>query len=188
MVHHVNQRRQRTEELANYPPGRLFTASSVLCPLSAMSSLADQIRRAYTGPAWHGDAIAEVLRDVTAAEAATRASPAVHTIAELVGHVGVWVDVARRRLWGEVVDARLTENFAPVDCSTDERWRAALGRLGERHDALARAVTAVGEERMRHLLPGHDFSANEMLHGVISHAAYHAGQMALLRNLIRASR
>jgi uncharacterized damage-inducible protein DinB len=156
--------------------------------LSHEHSLARQITRAFTGPAWHGDAIAEVLGDVTAAEAGTRASPAVHTIAELTGHVGVWVDVARRRLWGESVDARLTENFAPLDHSSDERWRAALARLGERHEALARAISALGEDRLHELIPCRDHTAAEMLHGVIAHAAYHAGQMALLRNLIRAAR
>lgn len=151
-------------------------------------SLPDQIRRAFTGPAWHGDALAELLRDVTAAEGAQRPSRAVHTIAELSGHIGVWVDVARRRLAGEDVTARSAENFAALDTSSPLRWRAAVERLGERHELLARAAEALDVARLGEIVPGHDFSAADMLHGVVEHAAYHGGQIALLRNLIRAAR
>lgn len=151
-------------------------------------SLPNQIRRAFTGPVWHGDALAELLRDVTAAEASTRPSRAVHTIAELSGHIGVWVDVARRRLAGEDVTARSSENFAALDSSSPARWRAAVERLGERHELLARAAESLDDSRLGEIVPGHDFTAAEMLHGVVEHGAYHGGQIALLRNLIRATR
>ena len=150
--------------------------------------LPQQITRAFTGPAWHGDAIAELLSDITAAEAATRPSPAVHTIAEVAGHIGVWVDVARRRLAGEDVTARAIENFAPLATSTTARWRADVVHLGERHAALARAVAVLDRERLAGTMPGRDHTVAEMLHGVAEHAAYHGGQIALLRNLIRGRR
>lgn len=153
-----------------------------------MRSLSTHITRAFTGPAWHGDALAELLRDITAVEAATRPAPVVHTIAEITGHIGVWADIARRRLAGEQISARAVENFAPLDTSTEARWRAALQQLGERHRALARAAAALSEERLHATLPGRDHTAAEMLHGVVEHAAYHGGQIALLRNMIRAAR
>lgn len=153
-----------------------------------MLSLPSHITRAFTGPSWHGDALADLLRDITATEAATRPAPALHTIAELAGHIGVWVDIARRRLGGEDHAARPTENFAPLDTSTDARWRAALEQLHERHNALARAARALRPEQLHAILPGRDHTAAEMLHGVVEHAAYHGGQIALLRNLIRAAR
>jgi len=150
--------------------------------------LSREIARAFTGPAWHGDAIAELLSDITAAEAATRPSPAVHTIAEVTGHIGVWVDIARRRLAGEDVSARMLENFAPLDTSSDARWRAAVVQLGERHATLARAVALLDRERLAAAMPDRDHTVAEMLHGVVEHAAYHGGQIALLRNLIRGRR
>jgi len=150
--------------------------------------LSREIARAFTGPAWHGDAIAELLSDITAAEAATRPSPAVHTIAEVAGHIGVWVDIARRRLAGEDVSARMLENFAPLDASSDVRWRAAVVQLGERHATLARAVALLDREQLATTMPGRDHTVAEMLHGVVEHAAYHGGQIALLRNLIRGRR
>jgi uncharacterized damage-inducible protein DinB len=153
-----------------------------------MLSLSAQITRAFSGPVWHGDALADLLRDVTAAEAATRPAPAVHTIAELAGHIGVWVDIARRRLSGEEVVARLSENFAPLDTANDARWRAALEQLHERHHALARTAAALRPDQLHAILPGRDHTAAEMLHGVVEHAAYHGGQIALIRNLIRATR
>lgn len=171
------------------PGPTLFMRSPIpTISLSRMPSLSAHITRAWTGPAWHGDALAELLRDITAAEAATRPAPAVHTIAELAGHIGVWVDIARRRLSGEEVAARLTENFAPLDTANDARWRSALEQLHERHNALARTAAALRPEQLHALLPGRDHTAAQMLHGVVEHAAYHGGQIALVRNLIRAGR
>lgn len=153
-----------------------------------MLSLPRQIERAFTGPAWHGDALMTLLGDVTAVEAATRAAPVVHTIGELAGHVGVWVDIARRRLAGEVVDSRPGENFASLDTASAARWRDAVAQLHDRHRALARAASAMSAEQLHAIVPGHDYTAAEMLHGVVAHAAYHGGQIALLRNMIRAAR
>jgi uncharacterized damage-inducible protein DinB len=153
-----------------------------------MLSLPRHIERAFTGPAWHGDALATLLGDITAAEAAVRAAPVLHTIGELAGHVGVWTDIARRRLAGEQVIPRPGENFASLDTSTPARWQAAIVQLHERHRALARAAASLSPERLDAMLPGHDYSVAEMLHGVVEHAAYHGGQIALLRNLIRAAR
>jgi hypothetical protein len=111
-----------------------------------------------------------------------------HTIGELAGHVGVWADIARRRLAGEHVLPRPGENFASLDTSSPARWQAAIAQLHERHRSLARAAAAMTPERLDAIMPGHDHSAAEMLYGIAEHAAYHGGQIALLRNLIRAAR
>ncbi len=52
--------------------------------------IADQLRRAFDGSAWHGPALLELLKDVDAATAAARPLPNVHSIWELVLHIAVW--------------------------------------------------------------------------------------------------
>jgi hypothetical protein len=39
-------------------------------------------------------------------------------------------------------------------------------------------------EQLQRILPGRDHSAQEMLHGIIEHGAYHAGQVAILKRAI----
>ena len=56
--------------------------------------IAEQLRRAFDGDAWHGPALLELLQDIDAATAAAKPWPDVHSIWELVLHVAVW-DAAR---------------------------------------------------------------------------------------------
>src|SRR5216684_1939280 len=69
-------------------------------PTSESARIADQLRRAFEGAAWHGPALLELLDDVDAATAAAKALPNVHSIWELVLHVAVWDAAACRRLAG----------------------------------------------------------------------------------------
>jgi uncharacterized damage-inducible protein DinB len=153
-----------------------------------MPPLSTQIARAFAGPCWHGTALGALLADVTASEAATRPAPGVHTIAELAGHIGVWCDVARRRLAGEDASATDAENFAPLDTGSDAQWRAAVRDLGARHDALARAAEPLTGAQLDAPMAGRGHTVREMLHGVIEHTAYHGGQVAMLRALLRGGR
>jgi len=40
--------------------------------MSEATRIADQLSRAFAGDAWHGDSLFEILKDVTAAQAAAR--------------------------------------------------------------------------------------------------------------------
>jgi hypothetical protein len=53
-------------------------------PRSESALIADQLRRAFKGDAWHGPALLELLDDVDAATAAAKPLPDVHSIWELV--------------------------------------------------------------------------------------------------------
>ena len=55
-----------------------------------VNRIRDQLRRAFEGQAWHGPAVMELLDGVTAKQAATRPVVAVHTMWELVLHIGAW--------------------------------------------------------------------------------------------------
>ncbi|HTS08685.1 MAG TPA: DinB family protein, partial [Candidatus Eisenbacteria bacterium] len=63
--------------------------------------IADQLRRAFDGSAWHGPALLEILADVDAAAAAARPIANVHSIWELVLHIAAWDGAGLRRLAGK---------------------------------------------------------------------------------------
>ena len=75
--------------------------------------LADQIRRAFEGNAWHGDSLLELLADVNAKTAAARPVKDAHSIWEILLHIAAWDDAVRRRIGGEAVDLRMSRIFPP---------------------------------------------------------------------------
>ena len=60
--------------------------------------LADQIRRAFEGNAWHGDSVLELLAGVDAKTAAAKPIKNAHSIWELLLHIAAWDDAVRRRI------------------------------------------------------------------------------------------
>lgn len=142
--------------------------------------IADQLRRALRGPAWHGDSLDELLAGVTAAQAARVAIPGAHTIHQLVLHLAAWAEVARERIetraTREVPEA---ENFpSPGDWSTD------LARLYRATDRLAHCAEALSEPDLNFVFASNGQTLYRLLHGVVQHHLYHAGQIALLKKML----
>ena len=101
---------------------------------SEAGRIADQLRRAFDGSAWHGPALLELLEDVNAAAAAARPLPDVHSIWELVLHVAVWDDAALRRIDGKKWQPTGLANFPPVRKATDAAWGGAARAVSCRAD------------------------------------------------------
>src|ERR1700722_82353 len=143
--------------------------------------IADQLRRAFDGDAWHGPALLELLQDMDAATAAAKPLPDVHSIWELVMHIAVWDDAASRRLAGERWQPEGTANFPVVPKPTEAAWRKAVAHAKRAHDVLVKTVAALPDSRLRERVPGKKYDFYHLLHGVAQHELYHAGQIAVLK-------
>ncbi len=144
--------------------------------------IAEQLRRAFEGDAWHGPALLELLEGVNAATAAARPLPEVHSIWELVLHIAVWDAAAIRRLAGEKWQPEGIANFPLVPKpATEAAWRDAVAHAKRTHDTLVKTVAALPESCLRGRVPGKKYDFYFMLHGVAQHELYHAGQIAILR-------
>jgi uncharacterized damage-inducible protein DinB len=155
--------------------------------MSSPAYLARQLDQVVTGPTWHGSALAELLGDVSAVEARAHPIRGAHSIAELVVHLTAWCEIAGRRLGGETGDATAAEDWPPADASTEERWRSAVRGLAARYADVARAAGALSEQGLNLKLAGRTHTAADMLHGLVAHGAYHGGQIALLKKVLRGS-
>jgi uncharacterized damage-inducible protein DinB len=148
--------------------------------------IAEQLRRAFEGDAWHGPAVLELLQDVDAATAAAKPLPNVHSIWELALHIAVWDSVACRRLAGEKCQPEGTDNFPQVPKQiTNAAWRKTVAQVKRTHDVLVKTVLALPESRLRERVPGKKYDFYFMLHGVAQHELYHAGQIAILKKASR---
>ncbi|MGB8579900.1 MAG: DinB family protein [Candidatus Sulfotelmatobacter sp.] len=152
-------------------------------PCSEPALIAEQLRRAFAGDAWHGPAMLELLQDVDAAAAAAKPSPDVHSIWGLVLHVAIWDAAACRRLNGEKTQPTGTANFPIVPKPTAAAWRKTIANTKRTHDLLVKTVGALPESRLRERVPGKKYDFYFMLHGVVQHELYHAGQIAILKKM-----
>src|SRR5208283_2460455 len=94
--------------------------------MSESARIADQMRRAFDGEAWHGDSLTEILEGVTAARAAAHPITGAHSIWELVLHIAAWDGAVLRRLGGAAVELSDAENFPAVREASEAAWRKAV--------------------------------------------------------------
>ena len=153
---------------------------------SESARIADQLRRAFAGDAWHGDSVFEILEGVTAAKAAARPIKNAHTIWELVLHIAAWDNAVLRRLGGVAVELSDAQNFPTVTDASETAWRKALAEVRRVHDELVEAVSVLPDSQLDEMVPGKGgahYTFYYMLHGVAQHEIYHAGQIALLKKM-----
>lgn len=154
---------------------------SAAYPMSQITFIVDQLNRAFDGEAWHGPALMEILDGVDAKTAAARPIPFAHSIWELVLHISVWEQVCIRRIRGESVSLTDEEDFRRIKDVSDAAWQAAVQTLRQNHAELIKAVSALPESRLYDPLTDKDYNILFMLNGAVQHAAYHGGQIALLK-------
>lgn len=146
--------------------------------------VAGLIGRSHSGVCWHGPSVMETLAGVTAAKAARHAGPEVHSIWELVKHITAWQQVALDAVRGNAY-AALTEDgdWPAVLGATEADWQQDLKTLADVNAALVAAVREFPVERLEELVPEKEFNYYFMLHGIVAHNIYHAGQIAALKRL-----
>ena len=67
----------------------------------------------------------------------------------------------------------------------DQGWRGLVEGLAQSHRAFAAAVRMLSPDRLGARVPGRKVTDEDMLRGVVEHAAYHGGQIALLCRSLR---
>jgi uncharacterized damage-inducible protein DinB len=146
--------------------------------------LADQIRRAFEGSAWHGDSILELLADVNAKTAAARPIKDAHSIWEILLHIAAWDDVVTRRTGGTAVALTDEQNFPAVTDTSEAAWTHAVENTKKTHHELIKAVAGFPDSRLAEQVPGKNqnyYNFYYMFSGIVQHELYHAGQIALLK-------
>jgi len=145
--------------------------------------MADQLRRAFEGNAWHGPAVRELLADVSATEAAARPIASAHSIWELMLHIEAWEHVAIAAISGIAMPKPMPpeQDFPGVADESEATFKAAKERLFEVNHKLAGAIEKFDARRLEDTVPGRAYDFYHLFHGMTQHALYHAGQIALLK-------
>lgn len=156
--------------------------------MSETERIALLLERTWAGDAWHGPSLEELTDGMTAEQAAAHRVSDAHSIWEIVLHCRGWMREVERRLDGTDPAEPEGGDWPSTGRVTDERWAAARADLGLAAADLARHIRRCDESRLadrvgqqRDAALGTGSTYYVMLHGVVQHNLYHAGQIALLR-------
>ncbi len=155
------------------------------------TNIAELVERVVTGDPWHGSNVKQLLRGVSAEDAARRVVPGAHTMWELVLHMTGWAREVRARLDGRAAQEPSEGDWPVMGPVSEERWAEAKRNLLQAHNELTQAVVALDARSLDE--PVQDFRDNALgvglsryltLHGLVHHTVYHAGQLGLLRKAL----
>jgi len=160
--------------------------------MSEATRLVDQLQRAHAGDTWHGSPLTTILDGVTAEQAARRPPNGAHSIWELVLHITAWRNEVARRAAGAPAGEPAEGDYPAVGDPTPARWQAALAGLDASHANLVRVVRGMSDPGLleptndpRNPPLGTGVTYYELFHGIVQHDAYHAGQIAILKRVLR---
>ena len=149
--------------------------------MEEVQRIEDQLTRAFEGNAWHGPSVRELLADMSAERALAKPLATAHSIWEIVLHIAAWERVVRRRLAGVDVTLSPEEDWPPVQEASEMAWKSAVDSLEQGHHELRSLIARLSEAQLQDPVVGRHDSVYHMVHGVIQHDLYHAGQIAILK-------
>ena len=155
---------------------------------SEIARIVDELEREQAGDPWHGSPLRQILDGIDHQQAAHRPLPGAHTIWELVLHMISWKNEVRRRIAGAPAAVPLEGDWPAPPSATAQAWRDTLAALEASHRSLVASVSSLAEDKL--FQPTNDPRDHEsgagvdhyvLLHGIVQHDVYHAGQIALLK-------
>ena len=82
---------------------------------------------------------------------------------------------------GRPVSLSPEQDWPRIKDKSPAAWKRAQAGLREAHDALNRDVAVLPDERLEERIPGSETTLYGLLHGVVQHGLYHAGQIVILK-------
>lgn len=157
-------------------------------PSAEIELLLDVIERAWSRKSWHGPNLKGALRGVTADEALWRPGAGRHNIHELAVHAAYWKHVSLRKLRGEAIDAFAYpgRDWFTVPHEPDAAlWKRDLALLAKTHGLLREVVASLRPRDLRAKPVGSRYTRLEIVEGLAAHDLYHAGQIQLIKRLMK---
>src|SRR5262249_36544507 len=150
--------------------------------MSETERIVEELRLSFEGEPWHGPSLMEILDEVDAKTAAAHPVAGAHSIWELALHIAAWENAIRTRVAEKrALELNGEENFPRVSDTSEEAWHQAIETLQQHHRDLIATVSGMSEAQLSQHVPGKPYDVRFMLHGAAQHAAYHGGQISLLK-------
>jgi uncharacterized damage-inducible protein DinB len=153
-------------------------------PVSEINRIVDQMDRAFSGEAWHGPDLTQLLNGIPAEDASKHPVPGAHSIWELVNHIAAWNTIVQHKSKGEPIEVTTGIDWPPVWDTSEVAWKRSLATLTESRARLRNYVKTVRDDQLDEQVLRENYSRYVLLHGLVQHDLYHAGQIAVLKKAL----
>ncbi len=154
--------------------------------MQTTAQLAHHFRCLHTGGNWTAVNLKDTLADVSHTEAIQTSGPH-HSVAVLVYHIHYFTKAVLPVLQGGPLEAhdRFSFDCPPIQSPAD--WAALQADVFCLAEALSTAIEALPDEMLEKPFTDEKYGTYfRNILGVIEHAHYHLGQIALIKKLLRA--
>lgn len=153
--------------------------------MSQIQQIAMLNRRSFSGPAWHGPSVEEVVANITADQAAARPALGKFSIWQHIRHMIFWKDKLTNAVRGNVIprssQVAPEENWPTITDTSEEAWQITMSELRASQQRLLDALTDFSETRLSDTVKGRDYDFAFALYSMPCHDTYHAAQIVLLK-------
>ena len=150
--------------------------------------LLDVVDQAFDRRAWHGTGLWGSIRGLTPRDALWRPAPGRHCIWDLVLHTAYWKYIVRRRLLRDpsLEFPRPGANWPRLPERPDAAaLKADVTLLRQQHRLLRETIAAFPARRLRGKGWRSTWTNEQHIYGIASHDLYHAGQIQLIKRLMK---
>lgn len=161
--------------------------------MSEIERLVELLGLVHDGDAWHGPSVMEALSAVSVTAARARPIADGHSIWEIALHIDAWRREVTARVQGKPPSLPEPADW-PTMPTDDWEWGRVGATLDSSHGALVAAVRLLSPEQLESRVGnnrdpglGVGVTLGVMLHGIVHHDAYHAGQIAMLKRTTRST-
>ncbi len=148
----------------------------------------DILEEAYFKKAWHGPNLHSALIGVTADDSLKRPSEERHNIYEITVHSAYWIYRVINRIRknpGLKFPLKGTNWFESPKTLTNTEWKKVKKLLNELHEELYKLIPELSKKEFKSKSEKEKQINSRLLVGISMHDVYHAGQIQLIKKLIK---
>ena len=159
------------------------TPTKTSLPPAVLNRILDE---GYGPGAWYGSDLRAAVGDVKKATAFSRPAKSRHNIAEVALHHAYHAGQVTAKLTGQAAAAFLLEGEDWFELKDESRltWKEIAATLDAAQQRLSQAVSEIASGAR--ISPLGEAERFDLIVGITGHAAYHAGQIQLIKKLIGA--
>lgn len=152
-----------------------------------ISFIVQQLQDAYDGKPWFGRCVKELLHQADEQTAFQRPGNQ-HSVLELLWHMITWREFVLDRLQSQKPAAYFDDkDWRPLDHNDKTLWPQGLQRLQQTQEDLIGLLQRQDDSRLEQTVNERTYNFRKLLHGLVQHDIYHAGQIAYINKLLKAS-
>lgn len=152
--------------------------------MNGIKLIKDQLEKAFYGGAWHGPSVLESLENISAEQAVSKPVKNSHSIWEITLHINTWQQCALRRLSGEKYEPSPEEDWPEVKNDSQSSWESTISNLKDSMANLIEFLSKLDENILNENIAGKNYTSYFLLHGLVQHNVYHAGQIVILKKAL----